>query len=197
MRKHLLFIYSTLCDPLSKQQYQQLDALLLRKPEGKMTWLGWLRLSPAKQNSKYMLEHIERLKMLQEIKLVAGIERTLHQNRLLKMAREGSQMTPADLSRLETSRKYATLVTIVIELTATITDEIIDLHDKIIYYEICVLSELKNALRSGDIWVQGSRQYKDFDEYLIPSETFERSMKEGTLALKYDTNCEIYLEDRL
>jgi hypothetical protein len=25
------------------------------------------------------------------------------------------------------------------------------------YYELCALSELKNALRSGDIWVQGSR----------------------------------------
>jgi hypothetical protein len=36
------------------------------------------------------------------------------------------------------------------------------------YYELCALSELRNALRSGDIWVQGSRQFKDFDEYLIP-----------------------------
>jgi len=344
-------IYATLCDPLSKQQYQQLDALLLRKPEGKLTWLAWLRLSPAKQNSKYMLEHIERLKILQEIKLTVGIERTLHQNRLLKMAREGAQMTPADLARLESGRKYATLVTIVIDLTATITDEIIELHDKIIgilfnnaknkhqhqfqssgkaindkvrlyskigqalldakqngsdpyaaiekiipwekftssineanklamnedfdflprisenyptlrryipqflnilqlraassavdllgaieiirklyadnsrklpekvptsfvkrrwgklvftkegvhriYYEICVLSELKNALRSGDIWVQGSRQYKDFDEYLIPAETFESSIREGTHSLKYDITCATFLEDRL
>ena len=35
------------------------------------------------------------------------------------------------------------------------------------YYELCVLSELKNALRSGDIWVQGSRQFKDFEDYLV------------------------------
>src|SRR3546814_11570226 len=33
------------------------------------------------------------------------------------------------------------------------------------YYELCALSELKNALRSGDIWVQGSRQFKDFEDY--------------------------------
>ncbi|MEX6397513.1 hypothetical protein AB6E88_10700 [Providencia hangzhouensis] len=32
---------------------------------------------------------------------------------------------------------------------------------------LCALSELKNALRSGDVWVQGSRQFKDFDEYLL------------------------------
>jgi hypothetical protein len=38
------------------------------------------------------------------------------------------------------------------------------------YYELCVLSELKNALRAGDIWVKGSRQFKDFDEHLLPGE---------------------------
>ena len=40
------------------------------------------------------------------------------------------------------------------------------------YYELCALSELKNALRSGDIWVQGSRQFKDFEDYLVPAEKF-------------------------
>ncbi|MFW6808294.1 hypothetical protein ACM7TS_18565, partial [Enterobacter hormaechei] len=33
-------------------------------------------------------------------------------------------------------------------------------------YEICALSELKNALRSGDIWVKGSRQFRVRD---VPS----------------------------
>ena len=28
------------------------------------------------------------------------------------------------------------------------------------YYELCLLSELKNVLRSGDAWVEGSRQFK-------------------------------------
>ena len=40
------------------------------------------------------------------------------------------------------------------------------------FYELCVLSELKNALRSGDIWVHGARQFKDFEEYLLPTEKF-------------------------
>ncbi len=40
------------------------------------------------------------------------------------------------------------------------------------FYEICALSELKNALRSGDIWVRGSRQFRDFDDYLLPAEKF-------------------------
>jgi hypothetical protein len=35
------------------------------------------------------------------------------------------------------------------------------------YYELCALSELRDSLRSGDIWVKGSRQFKNFDDYLI------------------------------
>ena len=40
------------------------------------------------------------------------------------------------------------------------------------FYELCVLSELKNSVRSGDIWVQGSRQFKDFEDYLLPPPRF-------------------------
>lgn len=47
-----------------------------------------------------MLEHIERLKAWQALDLPTGIERLVHQNRLLKIAREGGQMTPADLAKL-------------------------------------------------------------------------------------------------
>jgi hypothetical protein len=35
------------------------------------------------------------------------------------------------------------------------------------YYELCTITELRNALRSGDIWVPGSRQFKDFEDYLL------------------------------
>jgi hypothetical protein len=97
-----------------------------------VTWLAWLRQSPAKPNSRHMLEHIERLKSWQALDLPAGIERQVHQNRLLKIAREGGQMTPADLAKFEVQRRYATLVALAIEGMATVTDEIIDLHDRII-----------------------------------------------------------------
>jgi hypothetical protein len=32
------------------------------------------------------------------------------------------------------------------------------------YYELCAVTELKNALRSGDVWVPGSRQFKNFED---------------------------------
>ena len=67
---------------------RRLDDLLKRRDNGKTTWLAWLRQSPVKPNSRHMLEHIERLKAWQALDLPSGIERSVHQNRLLKIARE-------------------------------------------------------------------------------------------------------------
>jgi hypothetical protein len=74
-----------------------------------------------------------------------------------------------------------------------ITDDGIDRR----YYELCALSELKNALRSGDIWVQGSRQFKAFDEYLVPVEKFATLKLNSELPLSVATECDKYLQDRL
>ena len=49
-----------------------------------------------------------------------------------------------------------------------VTDEGIDRR----FYELCALTELKNRLRSGDIWVTGSRQFKDFEAYLLEPSRF-------------------------
>jgi hypothetical protein len=102
-----------------------------RRDDGRMTWLAWLRLPPGKASSRQMLQHIDRLKILHAIDLPAGLDRRVHRNRLLKIAREGAQMTPNDLAKFETQRRHATLVAIVLEATATVTDEIVDLHDRI------------------------------------------------------------------
>ena len=125
-------IHEALSEPLSDTHRRRLDDLLKRRDNGKATWLAWLRQSPVKPNSRHMLEHIERLKAWQALDLPAGIERLVHQNRLLKIAREGGQMTPADLAKFEPQRRYATLVALAVEGTATVTDEIIDLHDRIL-----------------------------------------------------------------
>src|ERR1019366_5961763 len=65
------------------------------------------------------------------------------------------------------------------------------------FYELCVLSELKNSLRSGDIWVEGSRQFKDFEAYLLPVESFKDQRERQELNLPIETNCRNYLETRL
>lgn len=344
-------IYAVLTDALTESHRQRLDNLLKLRDDSKFTWLTWLRQSPTRPNSRHMLEHIERLKAWHSLDLPTGIEQQVHQNRLLKIAREGGQMTSTDLAKFEPQRQYATLVAQALESIATITDEIIDLHDRILgklfntaknkhqqefqadgkainekvrlygrigqalleakandedpfaaiesvlpwdvfvasvneaqklaqpeefdflsylgesytmlrrytpefldvlklraaptakglldainiirsmnadntrkvpdeaptefikkrwrklvlvndsidrrFYELCALSELKNALRSGDIWVQGSRQFKDFNEYLVSSEKFVELKLLDELSLAVVIDFEEYLNDRL
>ena len=108
-------IYRVLIEPLTEQHRCSLDDLLKRKPNNNTTWLIWLRQSPLKPNSRHMLEHIERLKTFQKLALPEGIGRYIHQNRLLKLAREGGQMTPQDLSKFEKERRYAALVALALE----------------------------------------------------------------------------------
>jgi hypothetical protein len=124
-------IYKMLINPLTKKHLQRLKDLLKIKPNSNITWLAWLRQSPLKPNSRYMLEHIERIKVLKVLALPEETGRDVHQNRLLKMAREGAQMTSRDIANLEEDRLCGTLVALVLEGTATVTDELVDLHDRI------------------------------------------------------------------
>ena len=64
------------------------------------------------------------------------------------------------------------------------------------FYELCIFSELKNALRSGDISVQESRQFKDFEEYLLPVDKFTELKEVGKIPLSVNTELETYLGER-
>lgn len=63
------------------------------------------------------------------------------------------------------------------------------------YYEIAVLNELRNHIRSGDVSVIGSRLHKDFEEYLISKEEWASiPLYETRLAVQ--STAEEYLEER-
>jgi len=346
-------IYRAFIDPLTEPYRRRLDALLTVKPDSQVTWLVWLRQAPGKPNSRSVLEQNERLKTFQALALPAGLGSRIHRNRLLKMAREGGQMTPQDLGKFTPERRYATLAALALEGTATVTvtDELIELHDRILiklfanaknkhqeqfqtqgkaindqvrlyskvgkalleakhlgsdpyaaieavipwedfeqsvadadrlarpasfdylrlvsaqfstlrrytpqflgaltlhaapaaqgvldaidtvramnaqdarkvpadaptafvkprwkslvfadggldrrFYEICALSELRHALRSGDVWVQGSRQFRNFDDYLLPTETFRALQQGHALPIAVEPDGVRYLHDRL
>jgi TnpA family transposase len=343
-------VYEALISPFSSSQLQQLDQLL-DVPEGAvLSTLFWLRQPPGFPNAKHILLHLERLQALQKLTLPEGIAQQVHQNRLLKLAREGSPMTAQHLRELEPKRRWATVIALLLETRATLIDESIEQHDRLMatlfsrakrqhaerfqesgkslnkslrlysrigrallearqtgqdpfgaieaivpwdafttmvsqaekqvqpgefdflplvgesysqlrrysptfleilplhaapaakdlmtaitllrhmnqnqlrkvpenapdsfinkrweslvregdgynrhFYETCVLSELKNSLRSGDIWVKGSRQFRDFEEYLLPKERFGQQRLQGELGLPVETNCDSFLGER-
>jgi hypothetical protein len=59
-------------------------------------------------------------------------------------------------------------------------------------YEICMLCELRDRLRAGDVWVEGSRDYRDFEDTLMPRTTFDLLKAEGPLLLAVGMNGSAY-----
>jgi len=63
------------------------------------------------------------------------------------------------------------------------------------FYETCVLSELGKSLRAGDLWVAGSRRYQDFDDYLLPAQSYA-AMRTAGLPLAIELDPEKYIIQR-
>ena len=341
--------YRALTADLSPEQRVRLDELLAPYPDSKLTHLGWLRQTGGAPNPANILKGIERLTVLRKLGIPGDWALRVHQNRLLQTAREGANTDAAHLREFGDERRHATLVAVVLDTMATLTDETLEMHERTIgrefkkaerrhldafqqsgkavnekvrlyatvgralieaktravdpfpeieklmtweaflasveeaaklagpedfdhlalvgngysyirryapeflnafefraapaseellkaidvlrdlnaknaravprdaptgfvrrrwkphvfegeeinrrFYELCVLSELRNALRSGDLWVVGSRQFRDFEEYLLSAETFA-AMKPKGLPLAINTGCRDYLEQR-
>ena len=342
--------YAALTADLGDEQRAGLDALLeRRREEDWRTAMGWLREPPGAATPANVLRRLDRLEALRSVSIPPEWGRRVHHNRLVQLAREGAATTVAHLRDLEATRRYATLVAVVIEGAATLTDQALDLHTRVIgsafnkarrkhleqfeasakqvnekvdlyarvgravldareaggdvleavesvldwaelersvseaeglarphgfdylggvgehygqvrryaprfldaldfraspatrelldavgllrrlnndgrrgvpddaptgfvrqrwvphvlaggridrrFYELCVLAELSNALRSGDLWVAGSRQFRDFESYLLPAGEF-RGLRGQGLPLAVEDELSAYLEDR-
>lgn len=328
-----------------------LDAVLLVRSGGSSSSLSWFRQPPGAPSANAVLSHLARLRTVRALDLPADLGRDVHQNRLLRLAREGAQTAVFQLQEYDPLRRYATLVAILLDTTATLTDETLDLHDRLIgtffskarskydrefaadgralndkvrlyakigsaliaakaaqtdpfaaieevipwaeftasvsqaeklsrdeafdpltmltdyfstlrkyapsfleafqfrgapvskslldaidllrtmnqsgtrkvpaaaplsfvpprwahsvgtgeeidrrFYELCALSELKNRLRAGDLHVVGSRQFRDFEDYLMPAAAFCSMRSADRLGIEVPTTADGYLSDRL
>jgi hypothetical protein len=48
-------------------------------------------------------------------------------------------------------------------------------------YEVAAMMTLRDRLRSGDVWVEGSRAFRAFDDFLLPPETFVARRRQNDL----------------
>jgi TnpA family transposase len=341
--------YHALTVDLSTTQRKGLDDLLSQRPDSWQTSIGWLRQPSGAASAGNILKCIERLVFLRKLGIPSEWARRVHQNRLLQVAREGLNTDAAHLREFIDLRRHGTLVAMVLEAMATLTDQTLEMHERFLgkefrkaerkhvekfhesgkainekvnlyvrigralieakatasdafkaiesvlswdtfqvsveeaaklaqpddfdflalvgnsypqlrryapefldtfefraapaseailkavellrdlnakglrkvpsnaprsfirrrwephvfqadeidrrFYELCVLSELRNALRSGDLWVVGSRQFRDFEEYLLPPSDFSAIRSVG-LPLPIKSDCTVYLKER-
>jgi len=340
-------VFTTRTEGLSDEQRKQLDALLVVPTDGRRTRLSWLREPPGPAKPSSFLKVIERLHYIRAFGLDPLLTRRIHANRFRRLAHEGEQYTPQFLERFDPLRCYATLVAYLLDLTATLTDTALEMHDHILgllfkqgqkkhlaqfeqrgrainekvrlyadvghalikakeeaadpyqaleavlpwetfvtsvqeastlarptdfdyldllddhyshirkyapelletftfhaapssqpvaealtlvrdlgrkkvpenapldfvkprweshvitddgidrhYYELCALSELRNGLRSGDIWVEGSHQYRQFEDYLLPTKDWQELRVTGTPPVAVPLDAATYLAER-
>jgi hypothetical protein len=341
-------LWRRLADGLTDHQRQSLDHLLEVRAGGGQSTLAWLRQTAYAATPGNFPKLIERLSLVRGLGIEPERATRVHQNYWLKLAREGGQSTVQHLAEIEPLRRYATLTALVLELTATLTDEALNMFEHLVgqmfkkserahaeqfhasgrsinekvrlyarvgqaliearssggdvfaaiesvlpwsrfestvaeaerlaqpeefdylvllderyssvrkfaplllanfefraapaaaellqaldllrdlnasgkrtlpdhvpigfvkprwrphvfssggvdrhFYEMCALAELRDRLQSGDIWVTGSRQYRDFETYLIPAESF-KEMQKDPLPLEVDTNLPSYMAE--
>jgi hypothetical protein len=124
-------VFTTLTQDLSEEQRKQLDTLLVVPTDGRRTPLAWLREPPGPAKPSSFLKVIERLQYIRSFGLDPLLARRVHANRLRRLAHEGEQYTPQFLERFEPLRRYATLVAYLLDITATLTDTALEMHDHI------------------------------------------------------------------
>ena len=64
------------------------------------------------------------------------------------------------------------------------------------YWELCLLWELRNALRAGNIWLENSRQYANPDSYLIPPTEWPTLREEVCGQVQVSSDGETWLRKR-
>ncbi|WP_281631037.1 Tn3 family transposase [Diaphorobacter sp. LR2014-1] len=63
-------------------------------------------------------------------------------------------------------------------------------------YEFCVLVELRDRLRAGDMWVEGSRRYRAVEQQLIPGPVFATMRAAGPLPIPAPDTADAWLAER-
>jgi len=63
-------------------------------------------------------------------------------------------------------------------------------------YEVAVMMALRDRLQSGDVWVEGSRAFRAFDDFLLPPEVFASRRKTGELGLAVADRFEDWRDER-
>jgi TnpA family transposase len=64
-------------------------------------------------------------------------------------------------------------------------------------YEVAVMMTLRDRLRSGDIWVEGSRAFRAFEDFLLPPETFAARQRDDELGLAVPSRFDEWRAERV
>jgi hypothetical protein len=121
-------VIKNLADP----ERQKLLGLLPPDGRGDRTLLAWLRDWPEAPARKNLLQVIERIALVRGLGIEADRERRIHQARYVAISREAQILSAQHFSRLDETRRLATLVIFAREMEVILIDAAITMFDRLI-----------------------------------------------------------------
>ncbi len=115
---------------LSPRQTEALDSLLASDEGAVMSILAWARQPPGAPNHKALKRTVDQLIRLRAVDLDPACAEGVYPERLRKLAREGGRFTTQHLRAPSLQRCRATLVAIILDAVARLTDDAVGLFDR-------------------------------------------------------------------
>ena len=122
-------VISTINKCLSDLQKKRLDELIETIDENNKTSLAYLKEDAGQSSPKAFMEVIDRLEIIRKIELNLNFE-GIHPNRLRQLSRLGSKYEPHSFRRFEENKRYALLSIYLYDLSQSLIDIAIEIHDK-------------------------------------------------------------------
>lgn len=133
-------IYQALQPLLNQEQCQFLDNLLEVDDELKRTRLSWLQRTPTGNNTRQILETLEKIDFLQQQGVGAWNLNMLNPNRVNYLAKIGARATNQYLKRAPQFRRYPVLIAFLKQSLYNFVDDLIEMFDQRLW-------ELHNAAK--------------------------------------------------
>ncbi len=124
-------IIRTINNSISSRQKLKLDELIESPDETTLTTLGYLKENPGQASPKAFTHVIDRLEVIRLLNLKINIE-DIHPNRIRQLSRLGSKHEPYAFRRFEDNKRHAMLALYLYNLSQSLIDRGIEIHDKLI-----------------------------------------------------------------
>jgi len=116
-------------ESLADEQKQKLDELIEPNTETGKTVLAHLKEDSGQSSPKAFMEVIDRLETIRNLNLILNVE-NIHPNRARQLSRLGSKYEPYSFRRFGKSKRYAILALYLHDLSQSLVDLAVEIHDK-------------------------------------------------------------------
>lgn len=124
--------YVALLADLSSEQLRALDDLARVEAGAGVTRLTALRTIPIAAKADHVRDILAQLRAVRELGIDPQVATRAHPDRLARLAREGRLSPSYLMDRYTTARRRATIVAMLLDLEARLTDAAIEMADKLI-----------------------------------------------------------------